>query len=336
MNLPVALRILLWPLSVVYGAIVRLRAGLYARGVFKAKRLKGAVISVGNLTVGGTGKTPMVIWLAEKFLARGKRVAILSRGYRGANGTSDEIELMKARLGERVAFGVGKDRFAEGHRIEAQGPVDIFLLDDGFQRLSLARDADVVLVDATRPLHKELLLPAGRRREPSSALGRADAVVFTRVEPQDSVRGAIDEFPQLPIFAATIRLLGYCRLAGDGKLAVVEQESLPEPVFVFCGIGNPEAFFADVERWGIKVSGRTSFRDHHAYGERDLKRLQDAAERAGAATLLTTEKDAQKLRDVRAISLPIYFCRIAMEMREENAFFGVLERKLSARGGAAA
>src|SRR5271168_1660357 len=117
MNLPVALRLLLWPLSVVYGAMVRVRAGLYARGWFAAKRLKGAVISVGNLTVGGTGKTPMVIWLAERFLARGKRVAILSRGYRGANGTSDEIELMKARLGERVVFGVGKDRFAEGRKI---------------------------------------------------------------------------------------------------------------------------------------------------------------------------------------------------------------------------
>src|SRR5437879_9300775 len=114
------MRTLLWPLSVAYGAVVRVRAWLYAQGWLRQRRLEGTVISVGNLTVGGTGKTPMVIWLAEKFLAEGKRVAILSRGYRGANGTSDEIELMKFRLKGRVSFGVGKNRFAEGHRLETQ------------------------------------------------------------------------------------------------------------------------------------------------------------------------------------------------------------------------
>ena len=336
MSWPFLLRILLWPLSLVYGAAARTRAGFYARGWLAAKRLQGAVISVGNLTVGGTGKTPMVIWLAEKFLAKGKRVAILSRGYRGAQGTSDEIELMKARLGERVAFGVGKDRFAEGSRIESQQAVDIFLLDDGFQRLSLARDADVVLLDASRPLDNEVLLPAGRMREPMSALERADVVIFTRVEPSAASSEALREFPEVPIFEGTVRLLEYCRITGAGQSPVVAAGKPPEPVFVFCGIGNPEAFFADVEQWGIKVSGRTAFRDHHAYGERDLERLQNAAERAGATALLTTEKDAQNLRGLRTISLPIYFCRIAMEMRNEVAFLGVLERKLAERHGAAA
>src|SRR5690349_19072661 len=133
MNLRAFLRLALWPFSLLYGLIVLARAWLYKAGWLKQKRLKATVISVGNLTVGGTGKTPMVIWLAEKFLSEGKRVAILSRGYRGSNGTSDEIELMKFRLQDRVAFGVGKDRFAEGRRIESQQPIDIFLLDDGFQ-----------------------------------------------------------------------------------------------------------------------------------------------------------------------------------------------------------
>src|SRR5260370_34490945 len=114
MNVSPLLRTLLWPLSVLYGAAVRVRAWLYAQGWLKQKRLKGAVISVGNLTVGGTGKTPMVIWLAERVLAEGKRVAILSRGYRGADGTSDEIELMKIRLQCRVSFGYGRNRLAEG------------------------------------------------------------------------------------------------------------------------------------------------------------------------------------------------------------------------------
>src|SRR6184192_362214 len=160
MTFPRPVRILLYPLSILYGGIVRLRMRLYEQGWLKRKRLKGTVISVGNLTVGGTGKTPMVIWLAEKFLAEGKRVAILSRGYRGSNGTSDEVELMKFRLQGRVAFGVGENRFAEGRRLESQQPIDIFLLDDGFQHLQLARDLDLLLVDSSRPLRNQSLLPS--------------------------------------------------------------------------------------------------------------------------------------------------------------------------------
>src|SRR2546421_7592983 len=128
MKISAVVRIFLRPLSLIYGAVVRCRAWLYAQGWFEQRRLKGVVISVGNLTVGGTGKTPLVIWLAERFLAEGRRVAILSRGYRGANGTSDEIRVMKERLQGRVLFGVAKNRFAEGKRLEAEG-VEIFLLD---------------------------------------------------------------------------------------------------------------------------------------------------------------------------------------------------------------
>src|SRR6202171_5454360 len=178
MNLPPLLRILLWPLSILYAGAMWLRTSLYARGWLKQKRLDGRVVSVGNLTVGGTGKTPMVIWLAERFLAEGKHVAILSRGYRGANGTSDEIELMKFRLQGRAAFGVGKDRFAEGQRIESQRPIDVFLLDDGFQHLKLARDLNILLMDTSCPLAGESLLPAGRLREPLSAMSRANVLVF--------------------------------------------------------------------------------------------------------------------------------------------------------------
>src|SRR5712692_9201863 len=144
MTFPLPLRIVLYPLSVVYEKIVRVRANLYKNGRLRSKRLNRIVISVGNLTVGGTGKTPMVLWLAEKFLAEGKSVAILSRGYRGSSGTSDEIELMKRRFCGRVLFGVGKNRLAEGRRLEANG-VDIFLLDDGFQYVALASDVDFVL-----------------------------------------------------------------------------------------------------------------------------------------------------------------------------------------------
>src|SRR5208283_4918718 len=190
MNAPPILRWLLWPLSLMYGISVRLRLWLYARGIFQTKQLGTPVISVGNLTVGGTGKTPMVIWLAERFLAAGKRVAILSRGYKGTGETSDEIALMKYRLNERVLFGVGANRYEQGHRLEQQS-VDVFLLDDGYQHVQLARDVDLLLMDAAQPLSEEMLLPAGRLREPVSGMSRASLLIFTRTETSAGASAAI-------------------------------------------------------------------------------------------------------------------------------------------------
>jgi len=329
------LKKLLWPLSVIYGVFPRLRVWLYARGVLKPKRLKGAVISVGNLTVGGTGKTPMVLWLAEKFIAEGKRVAILSRGYRGTNGTSDEVELMKARLQGRASFGVGKDRFAEGQKIESQQSIDVFLLDDGFQYLQLARDVDLLLVDATRPLWNESLLPSGRLREPLSAIHRADVVVFTRVEDQFFLKRAIQEFPQFPIFPASTRLIRYRRMTLDQQKVAPDFELPPQPVFAFCGVGNPNSFFADADRWGNVIVGRAAYRDHHSYSASDLHRLEKAAKSAGARSFLTTEKDAQNLSGVKSSSLPIYYCEIEIRVGDTAEFQAVVQRKLRERCEAA-
>jgi tetraacyldisaccharide 4'-kinase len=335
MNLPLPLRLLLWPLSPIYGGVVRIKAAMYERGWLKSKRLKGAVISVGNLTTGGTGKTPMVIWLAEKFLAEGKRVAILSRGYRGKNGTSDEIELMKSRLQNRVAFGVGKDRFAAGSQIEAQKPIDIFILDDGFQHQRLTRDVNIVLIDASRPLRDEFLLPAGRLREPTSALRRADVVLFTRIESQGAAKRAIQEFPQMPIFPSAVRLVGYSQVTETRGQAEANLNDVPQPVFVFSGIGNPQAFRADVECWGLKIVGHREFRDHHRYSASDIALLQALASSVGAQALLTTEKDVQNLGSMRPAGLPIYFCRIAMEIPDERPFFEILQQKLAKQAEAA-
>src|SRR5215467_8708219 len=129
MYLSLPIRILLWPLSAIYGIGARCRVWLYEKGVLRRRRLKTPVISVGNLTVGGTGKTPMVIWLAKKFLAQGKSVAILTRGYCGQDGSSDELQLMKNELGNQVKFGVGPNRFQRGSVLEAEAPLDVFLLD---------------------------------------------------------------------------------------------------------------------------------------------------------------------------------------------------------------
>src|SRR2546430_9256927 len=171
MSVPLPIRILLWPLSYVYGIAARWRVALYTKGIFRTRRLNTPVISVGNLTVGGTGKTPMVLYLAEKFLAEGKRVGILTRGYRGSSGKSDEVEMLRQRLGDRVVFGVGANRYVEGSRIEKESGVDVFLLDDGFQHLKLARDVDIVLWDGTKKFQRQWVLPAGKLRGTNLGVG---------------------------------------------------------------------------------------------------------------------------------------------------------------------
>jgi tetraacyldisaccharide 4'-kinase len=335
MDLSPAIRLLLWPLAFLYGSYVRLRAWLYARGWLKQRRLKGVVISVGNLTVGGTGKTPMVIWLAEKLLAQGKRVAILSRGYRSANGTSDEIEMMRERFQDRVAFGVGKNRLVQGRSLEAQQEIDVFLLDDGFQHLQLARDIDIVLLDASREMGKERLLPAGRLREPLSALSRANLVVFTRMENAPGAREAIQRLRKFPVFAAETRLLGF-RLFGGDRTVFPAGSIGAGPFFAFCGIGNPEAFFSDLETWHVPVTCSRTFRDHHRYVPTDIALLERAASQANTKAFLTTEKDAQNLAGLAFPSKPVYVSMIDLELIPESEFLAAIERALPTRDGTTA
>ncbi len=333
MNLPLLARILLWPLSVIYGGYVRVRAWLYENGWLKQRRLRGNVISVGNLTVGGTGKTPMVLWLAEKFLAEGKRVAILSRGYRGSGGTSDEIELMKHRLHNRVTFGVGKDRFAEGQRIEQQQPVDVFLLDDGFQHLPLARDLDIVMLDGSHKLKDQRLLPSGMLREPISACRRADVLVVTRKTERPDIEAG--DAHKYSIFYAQTRLLGF-RRHGSGSELLYVSEIGHGPFFAFCGIGNPQAFFNDLSRWHVPVAGESIFRDHHRYKAADLRRLEKEAQNAGAIAFVTTEKDVENLVGIDPPVFPIFVAVIDFVLSAESEFIAALDRKLLSPRGASA
>lgn len=330
MNLPLLLRLLLWPLSLVYGGHVRARAWLYKNGWRKQKHLRGKVISIGNLTVGGTGKTPMVLWLAEHFLAEGKRVAILSRGYRGAGGTSDEVELMKHRLQGRVAFGVGKNRFAEGHRIEQQQPVDVFLLDDGFQHLPLARNLDILMLDGSRKLNDQWLLPSGVLREPISACRRADILVVTRKTERPDIEAG--DAHKYSIFYAQPRLLGF-RRHGEQSALLYASEIGYGPFFAFCGIGNPQAFFNDLSHWHVPVAGQSIFRDHHRYTASDLRRLEESAQSAGAIAFVTTEKDAENLGGVGTPALPIFVAAIDFVLTAESEFIAALERKLQSPRG---
>jgi len=316
---------LLLPVSALFGRVARLRADLYAKGRLKQRSLCGVVVSVGNLTVGGTGKTPMVIWLAEHFLAQGKRVAILSRGYRGKDGTSDEIEVMKQHLNGRVAFGIGKNRFKSGKRFDAQG-IDVFLLDDGFQHLRLARDLDIVLVDGSKPLEGERFLPSGNLRESASALKRADIVVITRDSGSENI--AAQQSRSYAVFHACNRLLGFRRLEPGGQDRHL-REIGSGPFFAFCGIGNPEGFFSDLRRWRLALAGTRAFRDHYRYTQGDVQRLEESATKAGAPALITTQKDAWNLRGLHFPRVPVYLCVIRLEPDPESEFIAAIDRRLA-------
>jgi tetraacyldisaccharide 4'-kinase len=331
-----AWRKLLWPLSALYSMVMRLRVWCYAHGVFKTHRLSGTVVSVGNLTVGGTGKTPMVLWIAERFAREGKHTAILTRGYRGiADDTeqglpqSDEVALLRERLAGKVKIGVGRDRFKNGEILARHG-AEWFVLDDGFQHLKLSRDADVVLVDATDPFGGGMVLPAGRLREPVSVLRRTDIVVITRSvqAPSPAIEAVIRRHTQNPIFYAVTQLESVLRVP---QLAVaLPPQDWPGAKFMaFCAIGNPSAFFADLRKWGFQVAGERSFQDHHVYTEREIHDLEHTAAICGADALLCTEKDVWNLRHVPLVRMPVYCCRISMQLPEE--FRNALEQAIQPR-----
>jgi tetraacyldisaccharide 4'-kinase len=268
------------------------------------------VVSVGNLTVGGTGKTPIVLWITERLATGGREVAILTRGYRGSGSTSDEVRLLQSRLPAGVKFGVGTDRFEQGSALAREG-VGWFVLDDGFQHLKLARDVNVLLIDAANPFGGGKLLPAGRLREPRSAMSRADAIVITRSEHAPAIESAIRLDSRAPIFYAQATLDGVFSAEDDAREADAPQ--LREGKwFAFCGVGNPEAFAADLKQWDFAVVGRRTFQDHHAYSQADLDDVALAAERTGATRLICTEKDKFNLPPGARTRLPIFSCRISM------------------------
>jgi tetraacyldisaccharide 4'-kinase len=233
----------------------------------------------------------------------------------------------------RVTLGVGKDRFAEGHRIEQQQSVDVFLLDDGFQHLPLARDLDIVMLDGSRKLKDQWLLPSGALREPISACRRADILVVTRKTERPDIETG--DTHKHSIFYAQTRLLGFRRRGGHSDLQYLS-EICHGPFFAFCGIGNPQAFFDDLNRWEVPVAGESIFRDHHRYTAADIQRLEKAAQRAGAIAFVTTEKDAENLDKESSTAIPVFVAVIDFVLTTEGEFIAALERKLQSPRGALA
>lgn len=325
---------LLWPASVAYGAAASLRARAYRAGWLRSKRLDAVVVSVGNITTGGTGKTPMVLWLAQRLMDGGKKVGVLSRGYRalppgGHAGVgprwNDEVALLHDRLGSDVQLGTGSGRFEKGRELLGRG-VNCFILDDGFQHLQLARDVDMVMIDATKPFGGGHVLPAGRLREPVSALRRADVVVIHRAaERVPAIEAVVRRHAAAPIFYSQTRLLelGEYPRGRSGRAAAGAAR-----FFAFCGIGNPRAFFADLKKWTLEVAGHRSFRDHHHYTPGDIAALERQAQAAGAEGLICTEKDIYDLPAGLDARMPIAFCKTALEFNDEEGLWRTIVKRM--------
>jgi tetraacyldisaccharide 4'-kinase len=290
-------------LSSIFGAGVRLRNALYDRGIVRPRNVQGPVVSVGNLSVGGSGKTPFVLLLGELLKAREVPFDILSRGYgrqkRGvalvASGGSardfgDEPVLLARRLGVQVI--VGEDRHEAGLFAEKSFGPQLHLLDDGFQHRALARDFDIVLV--TPEDARDQLLPSGRLREPLSSLARADAVVLSS--------GASP---------ASFPLNG--KLVWRVRRGIVLTDVPSRPV-VFCGIARPQNFLLQLRTAAIEPVAQALYRDHHAYSERDIQDLLKLRQQSEADGFITTEKDAINLGGYLDALKPVAVIPVKMEL----------------------
>ncbi|UVT16819.1 MAG: tetraacyldisaccharide 4'-kinase [Nitrospira sp.] len=336
----------LYGVAWLYGLAIRFRLWCYRQGWIETTRLPCRVVSVGNLTVGGTGKTPLVIFLVQRLLAHGQRVAILSRGYKrtstvphllvsdgsrivaGPSESGDEPFLMAQRCPQAVVA-VGADRVALGRWVLEQHTVDCLVLDDGFQHRALHRDVDLVLLDATDVAGLDALLPAGRLREPLNELDRASAVVITRADspadveairsrlrtvacrPEDVMEVVFRPESFVPMISGEEHVIDW----GHGKKA-----------WLVSGIGNSHSFRRSAESAGIEILGETAFEDHHGYSPSDIERIRATVQASGSDIVLTTEKDGGKLSALLTTDDPWWMLRLGTEIvRGEERLFQLID-----------
>ena len=314
----------LWWARGPYGVGVWVRNRLFDRGYSHAIRVPVPVVSIGNLTLGGTGKTPCVEYVARFYRDLGYQTAILSRGYGSTGAMNDEAMVLEENLLE-VPHLQGRDRVELAMTAVQELESEVLVLDDGFQHRRLARDLDIVLLDATRSVQDEYLFPRGLLREPISELRRASVIMLTRCDQVEADSVARQQafiesrFPGKPIVQAVhapIELLGT-----DGVTASLEDVA-DRPVAAFCGIGNPEAFRRTVTDLGGKIIAFRTFPDHHPYTRDDVDELQRwAAQLPPDGLVLTTQKDFVKLRTLELGERPLWAVRVGLKLLTGEAAF---------------
>ena len=342
-------RVLAWLPARLYELGVRLRVAAYETEYLKPKRLDATTISIGNIAVGGTGKTPLVEYIARYLKEEGHSVAILTRGYgrkstggralndpkaAGLGGVKSYLEygdepVMLARRLPDVPVIINGDRYEGGTYATRDLGADVLILDDAYQHLSVARDLNILLLDATDPFAGFEMVPFGRLREPLYGIKRADAVIITRADrPFDQaqvnaiIRYYCDEKVPVMYVYSTIKRL---RHLGEGEVYEADQFR-GWNVSVMCGIGNPHAFADDILRIGINIVAEHFYNDHHAFTQQELDEVTRAARDAGADAIITTEKDAVRLEGLALPDVPIYVAEIEIESDDEVRLKSLLLR----------
>ena len=334
------------PASWAYGAAVAARTWLYQSGTISAKRLPAPVVSVGNVTWGGSGKTPMVACIARHFLSRGRAVGVLSRGYgrerpdrvvvvsegeavlaTPAEGGDEPVEL--AGLVPGLAVAVGADRYEAGLELLRRRGEQIFILDDGFQHRRLARDLDLVCIDAGESADHLRLLPAGRLREPLSNLDRAGALIWTRWRegrPAEALTARVLPWlgDQRQVFRSVSAISGFQSIPSASPRLPAEG-LLGESIGVLSGIAGPGRFREDLEECGVRIVWSRTERDHHPWRPDEIARLLEEARSAGARVVVTTGKDAVKMTAVDQTPVPLYHALLESRVLEQQAFEALLD-----------
>jgi len=293
-----------------YSIVIGMRNSLYSRGWLKIHRVKAIVISVGNVTTGGTGKTPLVIWLCNKITensklkAQNRQCAILTRGYKATQNLklktqnySDEPAILTKSCPEAKVI-VNPDRVTAAAEAVSKWGAEIIIMDDGFQHRRLGRDLDIITIDAMCPFGYGKLLPAGLLREPIAALKRADAVVITRCNQIAEVELAeLEEKLQLinpdMLIARSIHSPVCVKSINRDEISIEKLKD--KEIFAFCGIGNPNSFLSTIRKLGLDLAGSNIYNDHHHYTANDISDICKKAGYLGADLILTTQKDWSKI-----------------------------------------
>ncbi|MHC4988916.1 MAG: tetraacyldisaccharide 4'-kinase [Planctomycetota bacterium] len=311
------LRFLLRGVALIYGFAVRLRNLGYRWGILRSGAVSVPVISIGNITAGGTGKTPLVIWLCNYLQSKGIRCSILTRGYKTQAGDISDEPALLAKSCEGTSVVINPNRLAGAQKAVSVHQAQAIVMDDGFQHRKLWRDLDIIAVDATCPFGYGRILPAGLLREPISGLARASAVVITRAdqvseEELDAIGQQIRRCgPTVPV-AKTVHKLSHAVSYPNQIIGLEELRS--SKVYAFCGIGNPEAFFDSLKRNNIDLCGTKMFDDHHAYTAADVEQIFTDANACGATVILCTQKDWIKNALLTPAREGIVFAYLAMEL----------------------
>jgi tetraacyldisaccharide 4'-kinase len=338
-------------IGALYSTFMRIRNSCFDAGILKSHRLPIPTISVGNLTVGGTGKTPIVTKIAEILLESGEKPCILTRGYGrkdiskrvivsdgesvlvDASEAGDEPFEVATRLKGKALVIADRDRLSAGLWAAENLGATVAILDDGFQHRWVQRDLDIVCVDATDPFGNGLTLPFGKLREPLDSIKRADLVMITRYDLADDsenkkTNDRLDIFSEgverLSCSNQTEEILGLEAFFNETSSAQSVDEHKNKKGFLFCAIGNPKSFLRQMKNDGFSIGGTRFLRDHSHYNQKEINSIEDDALEAGASYLLTTPKDAVKLRDFK-FSLPCFVVKTRQIFQDESHFIELIK-----------